>query len=372
MKIRCSKSDLLKGVNTVYRAVPSKTTMSILQCILINADEGNIKMIANDMELGIETVIKGEIEDKGIVALDAKMLFDIVHKLPDNDIYIESDESFMTRIIYDEGDNNSFKIVGRSGDDFSYLPEIEKKDPLIISEFTLKDIINKTIFSIAENENNKIMTGELFEIKSNRLRVVSLDGHRVSIVNTDLKNEYDERKVIIPGKALSEVSKIIPGDSDKDVSIYFYDKNVLFEIEGTKIVTRLIEGEYFKIDQMLSNDYNTSFSINKKNLLDCIDRATLFIKEGDKKPIIMDIKDDTIQLKINSAVGSMNEDISIEKEGNDLMIGFNPKFLIDALRVIEDEKINIYMVNSKAPCFIKNDNESYIYMVLPINFNVVN
>ena len=158
---------------------------------------------------------------------------------------------------------------------------------------------------------------------------------------------------------------------DKDVSIFFTEKHILFEFDNTLVVSRLIEGEYFRIDQMLSSDYETKVKMNKKELLDCIDRATLLVKEGDKKPVIINITDSSMQLKMNSTVGSMDEEIDIKKEGKDLMIGFNPKFLIDALRVIEDEEIDLYMVNPKAPCFIRNVQESYIYLILPVNFTTV-
>ena len=238
----------------------------------------------------------------------------------------------------------------------------------MISQFTLKEVVRQTIFSIADNENNKLMTGELFEIDNDTLKVVSLDGHRISIRKISLKNSYAKKKVVVPGKTLSEVSKIVSGDMDKDVNIFFTDKHILFEFNNTVVVSRLIEGEYFKIDQMLSSDYETKIKMNKKELLDCIDRATLLVKEGDKKPVIIDVRDGSMQLKMNSTVGSMDEDIDIEKEGKDLKIGFNPKFLIDALRVIEDEEILIYMVNPKAPCFIKDEKENYIYMILPVNF----
>jgi DNA polymerase-3 subunit beta len=215
------------------------------------------------------------------------------------------------------------------------------------------------------------MTGELFEIENDVLKVVSLDGHRISIRKIALKNSYDHKKVVVPGKTLSEVSKILPGDMDKDVNIFFTDKHVLFEFDNTVVVSRLIEGEYFKIDQMLSTDYETKVKINKKEFLDCIDRATLLVKEGDKKPVIITITDGSMELKMNTTIGSMDEEIDIEKEGKDLMIGFNPKFLIDALRVIEDEEVTLYMVNPKAPCFIRNAEESYIYLILPVNFTTV-
>ena len=157
-----------------------------------------------------------------------------------------------------------------------------------------------------------------------------MDGHRISIRKIILKNHYPSRKVVVPGKTLNEISKILSGDMDKDVSIFFTGKHIVFEFDKTVVVSRLIEGEYFKIDQMLSSE-----------------------------------------LKINSTVGSMDEEIDIIKQGKDIMIGFNPKFMIDALKVIDDDEIDIYLVNPKAPCFIRDIKEKYIYLILPVNFTTV-
>lgn len=368
MKIVCSKSVLLNAVNTVSKAVPNKTTMSILECILIDASSNEIKLIANDTELGIETVVEGTIEEKGKIALDAKLLSDIVRNLPDSDVTIVCDSSLKTDIKCEKA---NFTIIGKPADEFTYLPKVERFDSILISQFALKEVIRQTIFSIADNDNNKIMTGELFEVSKDVLKVVSLDGHRISIRKINLKNSYDNKKVIVPGKTLNEISKILPGDADKDVSIFFTGKHIIFEFNNTVVVSRLIEGEYFKIDQMLSSDYETKVTINKKEFMDSISRALLFVKEGDKKPIIINIDDSELEVKINSTVGSLDENISITKQGKDLLIGFNPKFVMDALRVIEDEEINMYLVNPKAPCFIKNSEETYIYMVLPVNFTTV-
>ena len=215
------------------------------------------------------------------------------------------------------------------------------------------------------------MTGELFEVEDNILKVVSLDGHRISIRKMELKENYNHKKVVVPGKTLIEISKILSGETDAEVRIYFADNHIVFEFDQTVVVSRLIEGEYFRIDQMLSSDYETKVRINKRELLSCIDRATLLIKEGDKKPIIMQIGDESMELKIQSQLGSMDEEIFIAKEGKDLMIGFNPKFLIDALRVIDEEEVNLYFMNAKAPCFIKDEKETYIYLILPVNFNAI-
>lgn len=368
MKIICKKSNLVKGVSIVSKAVPSKTTMPILECILIDATTDIIKLTANDMELGIETIIEGDIIEKGLIAIDAKIFSEIVRKLPDNEVVIETQPNLQTLITCEKA---KFNIAGKSGEEFSYLPYIEKEEPVELSQFTLKEIIRQTIFTISDHDSNKLMTGELFEINENILKVVALDGHRISIRKVELMNNYASKKVIVPGKTLIEVSKILSGEVESKANIYFTDNHIVFEFDKTVVVSRLIEGEYFKIDQMLSSDYETKVRVNKKELLNCIDRAMLLVKEGDKKPIIIHIGDDTMELKIQSQLGSMNEDILITKEGKDLLIGFNPKFLMDALRVIEDEEINIYLTNAKAPCFIRDEKESYIYLILPVNFNAV-
>lgn len=368
MKLICSKTNLLNGVNTVSKAVPSKTTMSILECILIDATKGNITLTANDMELGIETIIEGEIIERGIIALDAKIFLEMVRKLPDSDVTIETDASNKATITCEKA---KFNIVGKSGEDFSYLPQIERSESISLSQFTLKEVIRQTIFSIADNFTNKILTGELFEINGDILKVVSSDGLRISLRKIQLKETYSSKKVIVPGKTLSEISKILSGDIDSEVFIFFTDKHILFEFNDTKVVSRLIEGDYLNIDNILSADYETKIRLNKKEFQSCIDRSTLLIKEGDKKPIILNILDDVMELKMNSIVGSLDEEIDIAKSGKDLMIGFDPKFLIDALKVIDDEEVEIKLLNPKAPCFIKDDEENYTYLILPVTFSSV-
>ena len=365
MKISCSKTDLLNGVQIVYKAVPSKTTMTILECILIEAFNGRIKLTANDTELGIETYINGNIIEEGDICIDARMLQDIVRKLPDNDVNIETDNNNSSIITCEKA---RFNIPGQPADEFSYLPDLEKDDPLIISQFTLKEVIRQTIFSTApDTEPNKMMTGELFEIKENRLRVAALDGHRLAIRNIELKDSYEEKRVIVPGKTLNEISKIISGDTDKDIYLYFTRNHIIFEFDETKVVSRLLEGKYFNIDQMITSDYETKFTVNKKVFIECIDRSLLLVKEGDKKPLSIEVTDNNIAVKIVSTLGTFDDDIDIEKIGKDVKMGFNPRFMIDVLRVIDEENVNLYIVNSKAPCFIRDDEGKYIYLILPVN-----
>lgn len=368
MRLSFEKDNLLSGINIVLKAVSSKTTMPILECILIDATSTEIKLTGNDMELGIETKVEGLILERGKIALDAKLFSDIVRKLSgqDSTITIESDSMFNTVITCDK---SVFKIQGKDGDEFSYIPYIERDNHISLSQFTLKEVIRQTIFSISPNDSNKMMTGELIEVSGNELKMISLDGHRMSIRKIILKDQYNDIKVIVPGKTLSEISKILNGDNESEVLIFFSSNHIMFEFNQTVVVSRLIEGEYFKISQMLSSDYDTKVTINKKEFQDAIDRASILIRENDKKPIIINITDDGMQLKLNSAFGTLDAEVSITKLGKDLMIGFNPKFLIDAVRIIEDEIITLYLMNPKSPCFIKDEEENYIYLILPVNFN---
>ena len=371
MKLEFKKDSLLNGINIVSKAIPSRTTMSILECILIDADTNEIKLTGNDMELGIETKVEGSILERGKIALEAKLFSEIIRKLPDGDtpVSITSDNHFNTVI---ECENAVFNIQGRDGEEFSYLPYIERDQHISLSQFTLKEAIRQTIFSISPNDSsNKMMAGELLEVKDDFLKVVSLDGHRISIRNIQLKEHYDNHKVIVPGKTLSEISKILTGDNEKEVLIYFSKNHILFEFDDTVVVSRLIEGEYFKIDHMLSSDYETRVKINKRDFMDNIDRAMILIRDSDRKPIIMNVEDNNLNMRVKSAFGSMNANVPAHKSGKDIMIAFNPKFLLDALRVIDDEEVDLYFMNAKAPCFIKDENQSYIYLILPVNFNAV-
>ena len=351
MKLSFDKSALLNGINIVLKAVPSKTTMSILECILIDASFNEIKLTANDMELGIETVVDGSILERGRIAIEAKLFSEIVRRLPDSEVIIESDADNYVSITCEKAD---FKIPGKDADEFSYLPMLDRDEHISLSQFTLKEMIRQTIFSIAAGDVNKLMTGELLEVNENEFKLTSLDGHRISIRKVLLKDSYASKKVVVPGKTLTEVSKILSGDTDKEVMIFFGANHILFEFDRTIVLSRLIEGEYFRVQQMLSGDYETKIEVNKKDFLESIERAVLLVRENDKKPIILNLQDQSLEMSLTSMMGKMKEDLLVHKQGKDIM---------------NDETVSIYMVNSKAPCFIRDEEENYIYLILPVNFS---
>ena len=365
MKITATKQELAKSLNIVLKAVPSKTTMNILYCVLIDATVDTIKLTGNDMELGIETEVKGTIEERGLICLDAKLFSEIIRKMPDADITIETASNYQTTITCE---NSVFNIVGKDGTEFSPLPSVDKENPVVMNQFQLRELIRQTLFSISPNDANKIMTGENLQIHENELRMTALDGHRIAIRQLNLDSSYEDYEAIIPGKTLSEISKIVSGEIEDEVRVYFTKNQILFEMDGTLVVSRLIDGKYFRIDQMLSNDYETKIKVKKAALMSAVDRAMLFTSESDKGTLVLTICSDSMNLSIRSSAGSMSDDVAVESEGKELRIGFNPKFILDVLRVIDDEEISVYFLNSKAPCFIRDDAGSYIYLVLPVNF----
>ncbi len=359
------KNNLVTAINVAMKAVPTRTSLPILECFLIKAKDGIVTLTANDMEMAIKTEVEAEITEEGNIAVDAKLFSEIVRKLPEEEVNIIAEENQQVKITSGKA---HFEIAGKDGNDFVDMPSMEKGTPVVVSQMTLKEIIEETIFSTAPNENNKMMTGELFEIDNNVLRVAALDGHRIAIRYSVLPEYYEKKAVIVPGKTLNDISRILTGDAAKKVSIYMGLNNILFEFDRTVMMSRLIEGEYFRINQMISDNYETKLIFNRKELLDCIERSILLVRESDKKPLILDIKEDGTVLSMNSVIGSMKEEIAVEKEGKDLMIGFNPRFLIDALRAVTDEKISLYLSNSRAPGYIRDDEGTYIYLILPVNF----
>ena len=322
-------------------------------------------MTAYDLEIGMQTELPAIISAPGAIILTAKLFAEIVRRSPDEDITIDVDDRNTATIT---SGVSCFTIIGMDSAEFPELPKITDADTIKMPQELLKSMIRQTLFAVADSTAKPIHQGSLFKIENGNLDVVSVDGYRLAL-RREAINYANNTEFVVPGKTLIEISKILSGETEDEVSIFFTKNHIVFEFDDTVVVSRLIEGEYFRIDQMLSSDYETKIQVNKKELLDCIDRATLLVKESDKKPIILSITDDNIELKIQSQIGSMDEEIDINKEGKDIMIGFNPRFLIDALRVIDDETVTIYLVNPKAPCFIRDDEENYTYLILPVNIN---
>lgn len=368
MHIRCQQEVLLNSVNTVLRAVSNRTTLPILECILIQTKNDQLVLVGNDLELGIESTLVSEIMEPGYVALEAKIFSEIIRKLPNEEIEISVDENFMTTI---RCHNSKFQIAGQSGDDFPELPKVEKLQGVTLPEPKLKDIIRQTLFSVAQEETRPILTGALMQLKDEGLNMVTVDGYRISYRHTTLSIENEDINVVVPGKTLGEISKILSNEDSSLVTIYFTDKHVLFDLGSSTVVSRLLEGEFLKYEQSFASDYETKVLIDRRALLLSIERAALISREGKKNPIKIQLTSNQMIITSNTDLGTAREEITVSLQGKDLLIAFNPKYLIEALRAIEDDEVEIYFISSLAPCIIEPVNgNDFKYLILPIRLSV--
>ncbi len=365
MKVLCKKELLLKALNTVSKAVSQRTTMEILKCIVLKTSENELVLTANDQILGIEKRIEAEVENEGVIAINASLIINLINTLPESNVCFETSSQNTVKITCE---NKKSVIPYLNADDFIQLPKVDENNFIKVSQFTVREMINKVNFATSASDINSAMNGINIEVNKNKLRMTALDGHRVAIRNSELKEEYSKFSAIVPANSLNNISKITTGDSDEIMTICFSKNHIMFEFEKTKVISRVIDGEYFKIDSLLKEVGKTKFDINRKEFLECLNYFMNFTSESDKKPVIMKIKDNELSLNLKSNRGQAEDHLLIHKDGKDLKIAFNPKLLIDALRVIEDENVTLSMVEFNTPCIIKDEEENYTYIVLPVNF----
>lgn len=369
MKIICEKENLLKGINSVVRGIPNKTTLPILEGILIQANNDNLKLTTYDLELGIEYNLKCNILEEGSIVVNAILFSEIIRKLPNTVIKIEVDNKNLLII---ECEGSLYKLSTMNANEFPEFPKILIENSIELDQIVLKNMIRKTIFAISVEDNRPIFTGCLFEIINNSLNVVAVDGFRMGWVSTPLKKSVDFFKAVIPGKTLNEVNKIIL-DSYDNIKIGVSKNQAIFEMDNCKIVTRLLDGEFLNYASVIPKNWETRIIVNKNNLQNCFERISLIsaasIEKEKKYPAKMSIDVGKLTISCTNQTGDAKEEIYLQTEGEGLEIAINPKYLLDALKVIDDEEIYIDFSTNISPCIIRPINEetkNYIYMILPI------
>ncbi|HEY8348751.1 MAG TPA: DNA polymerase III subunit beta [Clostridia bacterium] len=367
MKIICSKEKLLEGINIVQKAVSAKTTLPILEGILVEAGD-QVKLTSNDLEIGIECIIEADVREEGAIVLNARMFGEIIRKFPDAEVLIEVRENNNVVI---ECENSMFEIRGLDAEGFPALPTLEKKDGIKISQRMLKDMIRQTIFAVSTDENRPMLTGSLFEYKDGKFTIVSIDGYRLAMRCFEPENENEtvsaERKFVIPGKTLNEIAKILQ-PVDDDIYIYAAGNQILFDMGNCIMTSRLLEGEYLNYMSIFPKDHETKVRVNTKDLLSCFERASLVITSEERRyPVSLDITEEKIVITANTEAGNVREELKIDMEGKRLEISFYHKFFIEALRAIDNETIDIYFTTSLGPCTIKPlQGNDFAYLILPI------
>jgi DNA polymerase-3 subunit beta len=361
MKFICEKTKLQEAISVTQKAVTGKSAMPILQGLFIDASEGKITIIGSDIDLSIETKIDANIIEAGKVVVDARLFGDIVRKLPNSNIEISSSTDNSIEIICEK---TKFNLIHMNADDFPTLPSIDEDNIFSIEQKLLKNMIRGTMFAIAQEESRPILTGVLVEIKDGKINLVALDGYRLAL-KSELIDSDSSIRAVIPGKTLSEVVKIL--EDEGEVNITFTSNHILINLAETKIISRLLEGEFIKYTSIIPEEYSLKITVERNKILNCIERASLVAKEGNTNLIKFDINDEYMVLTSNSQLGNVREELNIILQGEPLEIAFNAKYMIDLLKIMDEEEIYMEFSSSVSPCLVKNkQNDNCTYLVLPV------
>lgn len=363
MKIICEKNKLADAISIVQKAVPSKTTYPILQGILLKAKENCLELTTNDLEMGVECRINADIQETGQVVIDAKLFGEIVRRMPNSKVSIEeSNENIVITC-----KKSRFEIKGTKAESFPEIPEIDKGSPLKVCQAVIKDMIRQTIFAVGEDENRPILTGVNIESKSGLLTFVSIDGFRLALRKYNIDDIDNKISVVVPGKTLNEIAKILEPVED-EVVIYTAKNQIMFDMGNTRIVSRLLEGEYINYENVIPEEYESRIRVSKKEFLDSIERVSILVtSDGTSFPININLNFDKIVITTNTPSGNAREEIATEVIGSDLEIKFNPRYFIEALRVIDEEYVDVLFSSDVGPCIIKSvDKDTFLYMLLPL------
>lgn len=365
MKVICQQQQLSKALNVVTKAVTTRTTIPILKGILLEASSDNIlKIAASDLDLSIEKKIKTPVLETGSIVVSSRLFTDIVKKLPNEEIEIEVFENNNVKI---KCLASEFMIIGQSAEEFPNIGEVKEDRKISIDKDLFKEMIKRTSFSASIDESKGIIVGVLIEMDREVITMVALDGFRMA-VNKEYMKSDENRKIIIAGRILNEISKILSEEEkEKDLSLILDEKKAVIYLAETKIVLRLLEGDFIKYKDIIPKDYKCRIKLHRAEFLDSIERASLLAKEGKNNLIKLSIADNKLTITSRSEEGNVKEEVFIKKEGENLDIGFNSKYLLDVLKIIADEEIFMEFNTSVSPCLIRPVTGNYFdYLILPV------
>lgn len=359
----CPQKVLMQAISIVQKSVSIKATLPILKGVCLEATGNTLKMVGTDLEIGIENSIDVEVLEEGSAVIDARLFGEIIRKLPDSLVEFTLLENNQINI---KCENSEFNILSLSAADFPELPAIEEEYAFTIPQDLFRNMIRQTVFATSQDESRPILTGVLMEIENGALNMVALDGFRLVLRKGRIESRYNY-KAVIPAKTLNEVSRVMSIDADEPVHIVVTENHTLFTVGNTRIISRLLEGEFINYKQIIPKEYKSRVKINTRSLLSSIERASLLAKEGKNNLVKFMIKDELIIITSNSELGKVQEKISINLEGADLEIAFNSKYFAEALKVIDDEEVYLDFTTNISPGIIKPvNNDNYIYLVLPV------
>ena len=371
MKFTCEQKAFVKALNIVSKAVTSRTTIPILKGILITCyEENKIKLSASDLEISIETFFEGEVDSTGSIVISAKLFNDIIRKLPEGIVSIKVNEEKNINIVSGHSD---FNLQGLDADEFPNISDEKEGTSLVFDKEIFKNMIKGTCFAASIDESRGIITGTLIEIKKDMLSMVALDGFRMAIMREKIVNE-NEMNIVISARIMNEIGKILSErDEDEDVNITVDDQKAIFSLTDTKIVARLMEGEFIKYNDILPKNNRIKLKINKNTLSESVELSSLIAREGKNSYLKFKMEDDVLFITSRSDEGTTKEKVSIEKEGDNIEIGFNAKYMGDTLRALNDVDIYMEFNTSISPCLVKPVmGNKYEYLILPVRLSTAN
>lgn len=364
MKLICSRDRLMEAISIVQKAVATRSTLPILDGILVEADKG-VKLTGYDLETGIECQIEADVPEAGSIVINARMFGDIIRKLPDDIVSIETNANHAVNI---ECGSTHFSIKGIRADDYPKIPVVEDAQKMSIKQHLLKDMIRQTIFAVSTDESRPILNGCFFNCDGTYLELVAIDGFRLALRKNEVGANLPAMKFIIPGKALGEVGRILQ-PNDSMVDIYPSQNHIRFDTGRVKLVSRLIQGEYMNYKGIIPQTAETTMTITPLAMLAAIERASLVITTEERRyPVRLTMPDDeTLVVSANTEVGTLREEITVAMTGNRIDIDFNPRYFLDALKAIDEDEISVVFNGSMGPCVLKPmDSQDFAYLVLPL------
>ena len=363
MKIICNTLELSEACQNVQRAASNKTAIPAIEGILMVAKEGTLTLTGYDLEMGITTSISAKIEEEGELVLNAHMFSETLRKLPDVNVSIDSDARHIATISCGEFEST---LIGISAEEYPDLPSVSGGYPISVNQDILKDMIRKTIFSAAIKDSKIVHTGIKFEIEENHIRLIAVDGVRLAIRNENISYEGESLSFVVPAKTLSEVTKLM-NDDDAVVTLGVGKRHIIFEVNGYNIISRLLDGEFLNYKAAIPSATKTVINVNTRSLIDSIDRTSLIITDKIKSPVKCIFGDNLIKISSITSLGTANDKISASIEGESCTIGFNNKYMLDALKVCDTDEVRIMLNGPVAPILIvPNEGDSFIFLILPV------
>lgn len=363
MRIICDSAELSKAAANVQRTVSNKSTIPALEGILIEAENGKVTLTGYDLEVGSVIVIDAEVKESGKIILAAKNFCDILRMLPDESVLLECDERNICKIKSGETD---YSLIGTSADEYPELPSLSKFSPVKMNLNLLKDMIKRTVFSVSTGERNPVHSGVKFEIEGKNIVLVAVDGARLAIRREIIDREEETAlNFVVPAKTLNEVLKL-NCDEEQEIEILVGDRHIIFKMESYEIISRLLEGNFINYKSAIPMTSTTQVMADTRRLIECIERTSLIITDR-SSPVRLIVDDGIMKFSSVTAIGTATDKMTAEIEGSKIEVGFNNRFLIDALKATEQEQIRMEFGSSSQPIIVKPlEGEAFFYLVLPV------